>query len=676
MITIVNMMSKFGLIVRVRSDAEDERLKVLFSAQDDEENDKGGKGSSGTHGAAVDAPAAPVIEDGYLYLVPALLPDAPETTHQSSASSDGMTPEVLDFLSESIWANDPSLKMPVHTVYFAFTISTKVGKGILTVDDMRTRGFLPNGLFERMIGRAVAWSQQTNPNGLSLDTTPLYRDSAILNFGVQRFRLTLSLELNSIRVDVLGRSPTVVVDRLFDHIKKVTTECMHSLQVFMCVAYPMLPASNRHTQVASVGSASQVTFVPVELLRKVAEEHMELNRPDGRRLLSYDMLTNIFEVWLPEKTKLKDVYDVFISYRWNAHDSAFTSALFDTFSYFAVGPDSRPPIIFLDRKRLEDGRNYKSDFVVSLLNTSLVVPIVSYDALLRLMTHDCDHEDNLLIEWICVLECIRLSGKGLLSTRIERIYPIMFGKRDVETGRMQSLFRSGDLNKISTKAPTASLKKASILLRDSEVFVHGIVGKGINKDTFEVQTYTVKEIVDGLLSYQGFSAWNAKYTNLQDAAMLEGAKLVIKVLQTCSGPNESLVSESIPTKSSGPPHRHVNTAKNAEGEKKENIETGKHSLTPPIGAPLGGDAGSPTSIAVESPPQKYVPPPKDEVKNWLISLKITPQSAVKYAKLFEENNIGSVDRLVKRYRKKPSLLEDLGVDEFDAEDVVKAISHI
>ena len=65
-----------------------------------------------------------------------------------------------------------------------------------------------------------------------------------------------------------------------------------------------------------------------------------------------------------------------------------------------VGRGHKAIVGFLDRERLEDGRNFQDDFARALINSLVVVIILSVDALHRMYkyTPDNDKEDNLLIE--------------------------------------------------------------------------------------------------------------------------------------------------------------------------------------------------------------------------------------------------------------------------------------
>jgi hypothetical protein len=76
-------------------------------------------------------------------------------------------------------------------------------KCIIQSSDLRSDGFLPNGLFERLVGKAVGWCQFTSKL-VQIDTDLLFKDLVILRYGRRCFRLSLEQDLSSIRLDVEG----------------------------------------------------------------------------------------------------------------------------------------------------------------------------------------------------------------------------------------------------------------------------------------------------------------------------------------------------------------------------------------------------------------------------------------------------------------------------------------
>ena len=91
-----------------------------------------------------------------------------------------------------------------QTCYFVFSSSEDMKTNrIIQLTDLRSDGFLPNGLFERLVGNVVRWCQLTS-KVVEIDTDLLFKDLVILRYGRQRFRLSLKQDLSSIRLDVEG----------------------------------------------------------------------------------------------------------------------------------------------------------------------------------------------------------------------------------------------------------------------------------------------------------------------------------------------------------------------------------------------------------------------------------------------------------------------------------------
>lgn len=90
-----------------------------------------------------------------------------------------------------------------QTCFFVFSTSEDLMKRYIQVTDLKSAGFLPNGLFERIVGKAVEWCQLTS-NIEQINTNLLFKDLVLLKYGGQRFRLRLLQDLNMIRLDVVG----------------------------------------------------------------------------------------------------------------------------------------------------------------------------------------------------------------------------------------------------------------------------------------------------------------------------------------------------------------------------------------------------------------------------------------------------------------------------------------
>eukprot|EP01040_Poterioochromonas_malhamensis_P013083 gene13083-biopygen2861 len=153
-------------------------------------------------------------------------------------------------------------------------------------------------------------------------------------------------------------------------------------------------------------------FLRLDQIRAVVEKKTTLitNLSGGRSLLNAQEAMKMYDAWLVDYTVF-DEYDIFISYRWGKRDSEFTLALFDRMTLFSVGESRRSIQAFLDRKRLRMGENFQTGFVKALLKSLVMVPVVSAEALERMTKMRVEEEDNVLIEWICGLECMKAVEK-------------------------------------------------------------------------------------------------------------------------------------------------------------------------------------------------------------------------------------------------------------------------
>jgi hypothetical protein len=204
------------------------------------------------------------------YLVPALLPPS---------SSDGTW-------SDSQWS----------TCFLVFTTSEEFQQfTTISEKDLNMYGFLPSGLFERLIGKAVIWAQNTSANQ-SYTNFLLNHDEAILFFGSQRFRLKVRDDICSIEVNIEGLNPKAVHQRLMEQVQTIIEECMKSLFCFTALQYPF-NMSNSST--APFQLSEDCFLIPLGQIRSIVDSHSVLNRPGGRRLLTEAEAKTMYRDWLP-----------------------------------------------------------------------------------------------------------------------------------------------------------------------------------------------------------------------------------------------------------------------------------------------------------------------------------------------------------------------------------------
>jgi hypothetical protein len=119
---------------------------------------------------------------------------------------------------------------------------------------------------------------------------------------------------------------------------------------------------------------------------------------------------------------------------------------------------------------------------------------VTHEALQRLINHDPERVDNLLLEWICA-ELAYYSGKNL--GKIVKIIPIFVGavQEDSELYN-DDLFQSGTLNILPTIRPSATIDFALKLL-PADILSH------IEK--LDLTSWTVKNVIERVVSKNGIN---------------------------------------------------------------------------------------------------------------------------------------------------------------------------
>ena len=449
------------------------------------------------------------------YLVPALLP-------------------AVDLASSDIanWSDEV-----YKTCFFVFTTFLEFcSMSAISSEDLNNFGFLPSGLFERIIGKAIAWCQKTSKAGLfHINNVCLYQNVAIMSFGNQRFRLMLCPGSSTIRLDVEGKNPLPVHNGLIGIVSEVIQECMKSLRCFSALLNCGNTVSPTASQVNefSYGNTSSGLLVPLESLSKAFSEGVGLAKTGGRKFLSNSDIRDLYGDWL-QLFGMRDIYDVFISYRWGQHDSPFVSTVFDMFTNYTIGSDNRAIEVFLDTKRLLNGRRFDKDFANSLVRSTVIMPIVSADALDRLLKHNADNIDNLLVEWIVSLACYADE-----KARTKSVFPVLFGARSVDgvSGEVtvQNLFSSGIVDSIPDITPTATLRFAEEILLDQ--------GISFAKEKFFSQT--LKSITNEMLKYLSCLSWKLPSHRVVESAVSSALEVLRSHVSDHSAPVVEIVPNTV-----------------------------------------------------------------------------------------------------------------------------------
>ena len=423
---VINMMLKYGLVVRLET-------KDLTPQVDE-------------------LPAHRPLE---YYLVPALLP----------ATS----------VQDDIWKNISSF----NSCYFIFTTDARLCTSKWYQDTtLQREGFLPRGLMERLICKAVKWSQYTD---IRVDMR-LCQNYAALSYRSQEFRLVCIPEINCIRLDIEGEHPLPVYEKIYELIDKSIKECMGSLKFITGLRMDTASESEDRVTLLNLEAvrAIHANDVPLRIGDRPPISREEVKRKYGAWLINTDMLTS---------------YDVFISHRWHKDDDEVIKQLYDAFLGCTLGSEKRVVQVFYDKVRLKECQQFQVAFGIAAMNSTILVPVLCTNALHKMLIHNPMYEDNVLMEWMLALECMQ----NPINSKMRGIYPLMFGERKGD-GSVGDLFAEGVIDRLPEIIPTASIDVVRRLLQKNGVTVSS-----------SLATRTVRAIVKEITKYIGLQGW--KYPN-------------------------------------------------------------------------------------------------------------------------------------------------------------------
>ena len=283
-----------------------------------------------------------------------------------------------------------------------------------------------------------------------------------------------------------------VYDRILEQVTNCILESMKSLTVI--TALPL--TSDKVNQLML--KEEDFLLVPINVVRSTVLKVLPLTRALGRTLLTPQQMKERFGSWLKIYDCLEK-YDISLSYHKGPQDKELALAMFTMLSNFSCGSELRAVEVFLDERRLQHGRRSQDDFIQSIVNSTVVVPIFSFDALAKIVKHDPSVVDSVLLEWICAIE-----GYKSDHSRIKYIYPLFSGRRDPVTGEVGSIFDCEEFKQIPDIIPQATLSAAESLLTANKVFL--ITPTGFN-------TKTVKSIVTAISEFKGLSVDDDKQKN-------------------------------------------------------------------------------------------------------------------------------------------------------------------
>ena len=241
--------------------------------------------------------------------------------------------------------------------------------------------FLPRELMGRLMGKVVKWTSETDGTSV-LERPCLYQDYAVFLLKQQHFRLVCIPELNCIRLDIEGEYVLPVYNRICELINICVKECMGSLEFL--TGLPLF---------ASLKSIDDPVLLNINYARSIQLGRRSL-MVNGYPDVDRQFIVDNYSEWL-FNTNLLPSDDVFISPRRNENDDKVSSELHEAFRDLNVGFEKRNAHAFLDTQS-------QSEFGEALFNA--VVPTAASQ---MMKTHSPPEEDNVLIEWMLALGCMK-----------------------------------------------------------------------------------------------------------------------------------------------------------------------------------------------------------------------------------------------------------------------------
>jgi hypothetical protein len=234
-------------------------------------------------------------------------------------------------------------------------------------------------------------------------------------FGRHRFALIKREELQVIELQIMVDSTLLISERMLELVGKAVARMIPNLKFALAVEQDGGRVKGR-AAAAPKGSLVIISG-PGGLQDRLEQDAAEVSvgpaqKWEGTRAQSH------FKVWLQPSGLRKGGYDVFFSYRWNQNDVELVISAITKLRVEMHG--DRQMHVFLDRECLQAGRRFDKDFLEALFMSTVVVPVVSMEALKRMMTLNKDSEDNVLLEWTLICELVEIG-------HLEYCLPILIG---------------------------------------------------------------------------------------------------------------------------------------------------------------------------------------------------------------------------------------------------------
>jgi NLR family CARD domain-containing protein 3 len=447
------------------------------------------------------------------------------------------------YLVPSLLSDDAGARSPAGVMahcYFLFGTKDQASSwercGNVASSVVSSHGFCPAGLFSRLTGKIVSECQSTyNYFGSRYGGS-----QTTACFGRHMFVVRELSGMNVIQMLVMVENPRKLVSEMSRLVQLVVNEMIPSLGFIVAVFDD--GSSRQNFQRTSVETAQFVSLS--QAVKCISSGDIVHTNSATSTFLSAADARVLLQRWIPP-AGLRDCYDVFLSYRWTgSFDEDLTLGLFNNLSENVFGSSGREINVFLDKRRLQDGRNFQDDFADALLKTSVPVVIMSTAALQRMVKLTAGSAiDNLLLEWTLIVELLD-------SKTIEHCLPIIIGTynpsapscaaviadffKDEVKAADGSVFYSG-INSLPDVSVTSIISKVRLMLQQHQL-----------PESPGLSSHTVRSVVKHLSLHQAVFASNlfqdAKFRDVPASHAKE--EVTRTVVGHCSGKVRSML-ESI-----------------------------------------------------------------------------------------------------------------------------------
>ncbi|EGD73736.1 hypothetical protein PTSG_12317 [Salpingoeca rosetta] len=361
------------------------------------------------------------------YLVPAILPMTLEDEQASSS---------VTLSTAAAQQANPYVGYEEKTAYVAFSLRELKSGVSVKIADTQQASFLPEGLFPMVLACVMAHMQHgaTEPPMLSRTDAVIFMDAA-------EIEMQLVPAVGGIKIKIMTARPRTLLHMLHDTITTAVTQ-----------RYPELKA----TLLLPLNDTRLLFFEDVHT------HHMNKKalRVGRSHLLSPGDLVAKYGPLLPVMGQ-QDKYDAFISYRQRGN-RGLVMTLYPKL-------DQHGLVTFVDANNLETGVNFKHACMTALHNSTVACPVVSVGAIhqMRSLGHT-DTCDNVLLEWMAMLELQQLARQHPDNIRLRRIVPLFVGSgwhdsnHHVMSAAEVSEYDSFDrLKRLATKLPDVVSKNTA-----------------------------------------------------------------------------------------------------------------------------------------------------------------------------------------------------------------------